>query len=323
MRLYVISNFKDLEKSFAGLSKSKKHTLRFVPASELKKTVAGASSDSFIYLDVSSLGEKEIPRAIKILSKLDVSHYGVIDPKGSVADIAELFLRYRASDYINAAILRKGILPKRIDQIMKFRQIEDQDGKSRWLKKKYILSGCDWKNICEGDEYTFCLMFIELDDKARLKRLSPEQFTAITNAFRGHVEETVSPMKGRLWIWLDIGGLVLFPFDGRKCEAFVAALRLMINRKLMSAEIVPLDINLSYRIAMHIGNTLYRGKGETGTIVADSLNTVFHLGQKYAEPCCFYITEDVHPFIPSNLTGYFMPAGEFEGRKIQRMRRII
>jgi hypothetical protein len=322
MKIYLISNNKKIEKNFAGLSKSKKHTLQIAPVSELKKTIAGISSGSFMYLDVSSLESTEVPRIIKLLSKLDGSHYGVIDPNGRITDIAELFLCHRASDYIDAAILHKGVLPKRIDHIMKFRQIEDPDEKNRLLKKNYILSGCDWKNICEGNEYTFCLMFIELDDKARLKRLSPEQFTAITGAFRGYVEETVSPMKGRLWIWLDVGGLVLFPFDGRKCESFVAALRLMINRKLLSAELVTLDINLSYRIAMHIGNTLYRSKGETGTIVADSLNTVFHLGKKYAQPCSLHVTEDIFPFIHPGLADYFIPAGEYEGRKIMRMRRI-
>jgi hypothetical protein len=324
MKIYVVSNIKNIEKSFTGLSKSKKHMLQIVPVSELKKTITGISRSSFIYLDVSSLGRKEIPKTINLLAKLDGSYYGVIDPKGRIADIAELFHRFCASDYIDAAILKKGLLSKRIDHIMKFRQIEDPDERNRWLKKKYILSGCDWKNICEGDEYTFCLMFIELDGKAKLKGLiSPEQFTAITGSFRGYVEETVAPMKGRIWIWLDFGGLVLFPFDGRKSEAFVAAFRLMINRKLMSAEFIPLDISLSYRIALHIGNTLYRSKGETGTIVADSLNTVFHLGQKYAEPGCFYITEDILPFTPSGLTDYFIPAGEYEGRNILRMRRII
>jgi hypothetical protein len=323
MKIYVISNIKNIEKSFAGLTKAKKHTVRIEPASQLKKIIKSVSKDTFIYTDVSSFGKNEIPQTLNLLAKLDGYHYGVIDPKGCIADTAELFYRYGASDYLNAVILKKGVSQKRIEHIMKFRQIEDPDGKSRSSRKKYIISGSDWKNIKEGEEYTFCLMFIELDDKAKLKGISPEQFTKITSAFRQYVEETVSPMKGRTWIWLDFGGLVLFPFDGRKCEAIVAAFRLMINRKLMSAELVRLDINLSYRIAMHIGNTVYRTKGETGTIVADSLNSVFHLGQKFAEQGNFYLTDDIFSLTPPGLMNYFIPAGEYEGRNILRMRRII
>jgi hypothetical protein len=279
MIIYLVSNIKNIERSFACLAKAKKHAIRIVPIFQLKKTIACLPHGSFMYIDVSSLGKKEVRQTLNLLARLDGSHYGVIDPKGLIADIAELFHRYGASDYIDAALLKRGVLPKRIDAVMKFLKIEDPDKKNMRLEKTYILSGNDWKNICEGDEYTFCFMFIELDDKAKLRGLSPEQFTKITSAFRHYVEETVAPMKGRLWIWTDFGGLVLFPFDGRKCDAIASAFRLMINRKLMSAELVHLDINLSYRIAMHIGNTVYRAKGETGTIVADSLNSVFHLGQ--------------------------------------------
>src|SRR4030042_91531 len=232
MKICLISDIKNMAQSFSVLAKAKKHPLQIVPVSQLKKTIKGISTGSFVYIDVSSRGRKENTQTLNLLAKLDGSLYGVIDPKGRISDIAELFQRFGASDYIDAVILKKGILPKRIDYIMKFRQMEDPDEKNRWLKKKYILSGCDWENICEGDEYTFCLMFIELDDKAKLKGLSPEQFTAITGAFRKYVEETVAPMKGRIWIWLDFGGLVLFTFDGRKCESIVAAGRLVVQREI-------------------------------------------------------------------------------------------
>ncbi len=323
MKIYVISNIKNIEKSFAGLTKAKKHMLQIVPVSELKKTVKRVSKGCFIYADISSVGKNKIPENLKLLAKLDGCHYGVIDPKGGIADIAELFQYYGASDYIDAMILKKGIQPKRLDRIIKFRKIEVPDEKNKSLKKKYIISGSDWKNIKEENEYTFCLMLIELDNKSKLKGLSPEQFTTITGVFRQYVEETVAPMKGRVWIWMDFGGLILFPFDGRKCDAIEAAFRLMINRRLMSAELIRLDINLSYRIAMHIGNTVYQSKGETGTIIADSLNSVFHLGQKFAEPGCFYLTDDISLFTPAGLMNYFIPAGEYEGRSILRMRSII
>ncbi|MBP7583491.1 MAG: hypothetical protein KBA61_05635, partial [Spirochaetes bacterium] len=32
----------------------------------------------------------------------------------------------------------------------------------------------------------------------------------------------------------------------------------------------------------HVGNTVYRVRGDTGSIISDSINSIFHLGQKYA-----------------------------------------
>ena len=260
MKIIIFSNTKNIEKSFAGLAKNKSNVLQVSPAAELKKTVKKIPEGSLVYADLSSFSTAEAPQALKLLAKLEGSSYAVIDPKGAVKDIAGLF-HNGAADYITAPLLKKGVALKRLEEIMKFKKIEATDEKLKALKKDYILSGSDWKKVQVGKEYTFCFMLIELDNKNDLKGTGPEQFSRITTAFRQYVEGMVAPLNGKVWIWMDFGGLVLFPFDGKKCDAIETAFRLMLDRKLMSALIVQLDINLSYRIAMHIGNTVYKIKG--------------------------------------------------------------
>jgi hypothetical protein len=322
MKIYLFSKTKNIEKSFAAPVKAGKYALQVSPPADMKKGLKDAPGGSVIYVDLSSFAKAELPQALKLLGKLEGSLYGIIDPKGTVDDVAGLF-HDGAADYIGAAQMKKGLQKNRIERILKFKNYDLPDEKKKALKKNYILSGSDWKNVREGQEYTFCFLFIELDNKSGLKAAGPEQFTRLTTAFRQYVEEKVTPYMGRLWMWMDYGGLVIFPFDGGASGAVEAALRLMINRVLMSAELIHLDIALSYRVAMHIGNSEYKGKGETGTIIADSINSVFHLGQKFAEPGRFYVTDEMFLLMPSGMMNYFVPAGEYEGRNILRMKQFV
>lgn len=322
MIVYLFSTAKGIEKNFGALKKSKKYELVVQPPSGMKKTVSKAPKGSMVYLDISTMAKADAAQAMKYLAKQDACRYGIIDAKGTAGDIAGLF-HDGASDYLDAALLKKGLQPKRIERIEKFKTVEGADQAAATARRNYTPSGRDWKGVQQGKEYTFCFMLVDLDNKNELKAGGPEQFAAITTAFKNYIEQAMAPFSGRIWIWMDFGGLILFPFDGKKCDAIEAGVRLMVNRMLMSAELINLDINLSYRIAMHIGNTVYKAKGQTGTIISDSINSVFHLGQKYAEPGGFYLTDEILLFTPAGLMNQFVPAGEFEGRNILRMKRLL
>jgi hypothetical protein len=71
---------------------------------------------------------------------------------------------------------------------------------------------------------------------------------------------------------------------------------------------------------LHLGNTVYRSRGKTGTIVSDTINFLFHMGKQFSQRSHFYITAPVAPFIPDRLKKDFIPAGTFEGVKISKMR---
>ena len=70
---------------------------------------------------------------------------------------------------------------------------------------------------------------------------------------------------------------------------------------------------------MMIGNLTY-ARENVGSVVSDSLNSIFHLGRDFAQRGHFYATDEVLRFGHPALKDYFLDAGHFEGRRILRMR---
>ena len=79
---------------------------------------------------------------------------------------------------------------------------------------------------------------------------------------------------------------------------------------------------ISLRIVLHMGSTIYTTRN-TGQVISDSINSIFHLGQQFARPNNFYITEEVLQICHAAFTEYFVEEGDFEGRNTYRMRRPI
>jgi hypothetical protein len=229
-----------------------------------------------------------------------------------------------ASDYVGRRLLSDGMSVKRILKASGLRTIEGVvriptvstiDG------QKAIPSGADWSRVRSGREYTFGMMYIELDRQSALKnKLSEGQLNTLMSSFQAYIERSVAKYSGRIWIWNDFGGLVLFPFDGGRSEVPVVCLKLMLSRKIFSVEETGLDTILSYRIAFHIGNTVYKRKGDTGTIVSKSINAIFHLGQKYLHEGQFYMTEEALKLSHEGIRDSFLPVGNYEGYDIYRMK---
>ena len=214
-----------------------------------------------------------------------------------------------------------GITVKRLQDALNFKgaEIEAFLEKEKTANRDFILSGSDWSGIKSGSEYTFLFMFIELDNKAEIRQMGQEYAARVLDQFHDYITEVVSPARGKVWMWMDFGGLILFPFNGKECEAVIPAFKLMLDNRFTSSEIFDLDIFLTYRIAMHVGNTVYKTRGDTGTIVSDSINSIFHIGQKFAGTGTFCLTGEVFQYIPKGLGHCFAPAGEFEGREIMKM----
>jgi hypothetical protein len=312
-----------LEKKFDPLKRSRKYTLMRHPRSELRAAVKELGRGAFLYIDLSGMKEDERERTLRFASRLRDFRYGIIDTEGVVRDVAAL-LHNGASDYVNGRIVGDSVTPKRIAKAVQLHPLEPpQPGKK--VKTRggltIIPSGSDWSVVRSGQEYTFGMMYIELDDQLNLKnKHSDSQIIALMESFKRFIDRSVAHLKGRIWIWNDLGGLVLFPFDGKRCDGSVVCLRLMLSQRMFSVEESGLDRLFSYRIAFHLGNTVFRNKGETGTIVSKSINTIYHLGQKYVQPGQFYITEEALNFTPEKLRGHFIPVGNYEGHDIFRMK---
>lgn len=251
---------------------------------------------------------------------------GYIDSKGSLIDIAGLF-HQSAADYIGKALLKDGVEVKRLKSVIEYGEtllpvVEEEVITA--AQKDYILSGDSWKGIKSGREYTFCFMFIEMDNQRELKQsFGAQNLEKVINKFHDYIAHIVAPINGKIWMWMDFGGLILMPFDGEKCDAILASMKLMMYRGIFSVEDFDYDMIFSFRIALHIGNTIFESRGDTGEIISDSINSIFHLGQKYAKPGNLYLTEDIKKFIPHGLEKNFLDDGTYEGREILRMRKLM
>ena len=178
-------------------------------------------------------------------------------------------------------------------------------------------SGLDWGEIKQGQEFTFFLMYAELDRYLQLKdRQADSQVSKLISVYRTYLESEVSPAGGRLWIWNEPGGLFLFPYDGESYQPVVTCIRLMLNKKIFNVEMIGSTIFYSYRIALHAGKTVFRRRGDTEQIVSEAVNYIYHMGQRFTEKGNLCITEDAARVLPRSLQEVFLPVGSFEGKKI-------
>jgi hypothetical protein len=191
------------------------------------------------------------------------------------------------------------------------------------LKHKPALNG--WKDVKSGSEYTFFFIFIQLDNQKDLKGyFSGNSFHGFRQKFHDIIERKTKSIDGKIWMWEDFGGLILVPFDGKQNNIIEFIFRLYLDKIFLYADEMQLDeVTLSIKTVIHMGNTVYKNRGNTGTVIADSVNSIYHIGYKFAEPDSFLITEEVKEFIPEYLTSYFIEAGEYEGRQLYRMRKFI
>jgi len=325
MRIFVFTDSHASRVIFHGFAKSRTFTFFYFPTSEMKKRIKELDTEDFFYIDISDQGEQQRKKVLSFLSRLGTHRYGVLDPKGNIKDIPLLFFK-GATDYIGKEVCKSGVTSARLKTALSYRSpcIDPSPAVPRTEKKGYILSGRDWKKIKVGQEYTFCMMFIELDDHLELKKkIGEDLLDSMLVSFRRYIEKTASSIRGKLWIWNEHNGLILYPFDGVRCDPILLGFRLMLFRGLICAENLPFDTLFSYRIALHLGNTVYRKKGQTGTLVSDSINSIFHIGRYFTPPGHFFITKELMDFVPEGLKPYFTPAGRYKEFDIMRMKRTI
>lgn len=324
MDVIVFSDSKNISSCFAKVEKTRSFSVKYHPFADLKKNIITSRHDSVIYADVTALTPPALKKCLSVLASLP-NVFGIIDSKGTFDDPV-VFIHAGASDYIGKTLFRTGIDTSRIKKTFDFG--------SRFFPEQMVVpetakeyscppSGSDWKTVQPGKEYTFCFMYIELDNQKEIKkRFSGKSLELFTRKYHDFIEKSISDINGRIWMWADLGGLVLFPFDGSECPAILKGITMMLDCAISSFEGFDYDMLLSSRLALHIGDTVYQERGDTGKIVSDSINSIHHLKQNFAEPGHMYLTEETRRFIPSGLAEFFIHAGRYEGRDIYRFRKF-
>lgn len=333
MKILIFSNRRDIKELFASVGKSEKYSFSYHTCSEIESMLPTLSSDTFIYLDIDDYDASARRKMLKKLSRKKLFRmkehgYGIIDPQSIIEDPATLF-HNGASDYIGREVYEKGIDRERLGKAVSYGRTQPHIPSPTIPKKEKAPKGkptlaspsIDWTRIKPGQEYLFSLMYVELDDQNELKgHLGDSKINLIKTSFREFIKKKVEPHGGRIWMWQDFGGLILFPFDGVECDAVLACFRLILFRKIYNVEESRFHTMLSYHIALHLNSVVYTYDRDTSTVISDSVNTIFNIGKKHVPSGNLYVTEDALHYAPEKLKACFMPAGRFEGREVERMR---
>ncbi len=296
--------------------------VRLLGWKDFRREVDAQSAPTLCYLDLATLPAGRLASCLRLIRARPQLSYGLVDRRGQFRDVARLF-QEGAADYVDREALRAGVGARRLLRVLAYlrtRRSEVPVGLPVAVSGRLLPSGADWSEVTPEREYTFCLLFIELDGREEMeKKYGVKNLNIALSSFRGYLENAVKPAQGRLWIWTGFGGIVLFPFSGADCPALGCLFRMVLFRHLYDVEESQFPNFLSYRLVMMIGNLTYTQRN-VGSVVSDSLNSVFHLGQEFAKPGQCYVTDDVLRFGHPALKDYFLEAGRFEGRRILRMR---
>jgi len=336
MKVLIISDQKDIEEGFFPLYKSGYELVKACNAN-YKKYVKSLKEPVIAYLDIYQKREKDYWEEIKLLLKQKIVFLGIIDLQSAALDPAAFF-HAGVSDYLRKNQLWEGIDNKRFKTILsakpkspvaitKEKDEESQNELPAKNKKEFsakLVPDGEWKKVKSGEEYVFYFLYVEIDLTADWKRKGGQAFLKqIKEVFYNYIKHHIEPINGKIWMWNEFGGLILFPYTKKCHDVTVTAAKLITNAPIASCEDFPFKTEMSYKLALHIGETVYKDRGNTGTIVSDAINYTFHLGQKYTKPGNFYMTEEVYNKIQPGLKELFFPEGVFENKNILRLRKFV
>ena len=336
MKVLIISDQKDIEESFFPLYKSGYELVKACMAN-YKKYVKSLSDPIIVYFDICQKKEKEYWEEIKSLLKQKIVFLGIIDSQSAAIDPAAFF-HAGASDYLGKNQLWEGISHKRIKNVLSAKaQIpvvvdEKKDEKTKKespaaSKKEFsakLVPDGEWKKVKTGQEYVFYFLYTEIDLNAEWKRKGGQAFLKqVKQVFYNYIRQHIEKINGRIWMWNEFGGLILFPYTKKCHDVAVTASKLIMNAPIASCEDFPFKTEMSYKLALHVGETVYKDRGNTGTIVSDAINYTFHLGQKFTKSGNFYLTEEAYDKIHPGLKELFLTEGMFENKNILRLRKFI
>lgn len=322
--IYLFSKSSKVLSFFKKIRNSRAFSLVVYNPLNYKTILRNTTQKTFVYIDVSSFENSEREKLINYITRQKRFDFGIIDPKNSISDPAVLFYR-GTSDYLGKDALKQEAKTNRIKNAIDFysvETIEEEESENPFFEDMpTMLSGHNWDNIKVGNEYTFCMLHIEIDILPEWATKSGKaHIEEVMTSFYGHIDKIITPLNGRMWMKTDYGGLVLFPYDGSCTPIIIECIKLVMNRIIISAEEYIYSTILSYRMSLDIGNTKYLTSGNTGNIISDSVNFIFHFGKQYASTGNFYLTGRVHEDIPPGLIDKFCPPERFEDRSIYRMK---
>ncbi|MBI9107723.1 MAG: hypothetical protein JEZ04_13325 [Spirochaetales bacterium] len=325
--IVLFSDSPAVRKHFIGIENSRNWDLQMLPHAELRNRLKNNKADLYL-LDYASVDEENKKKDLDFLLRKTGVISGIIDRKSEIADPAGILMR--GADYFGNSLLKKGIKPERLNRSVEFlmKSVEKNISSSSAApaeqtentNTRYIIPENGWRGVKSGMDYSFLMLFTEISFPAEWKKKSGQaHLDKLKYIFHMVVEREIEKYDGKVWIWNEYGGLILFPFNGESAAAVISAVKLLLNRVLISIEDFQLHSSINMRAAMHLGTTTYKTRGKTGTIISDSINSIFHLGTQFTPLDNLDITEEVYHHLTPRIKNLFRKTGFFEDRNIFRL----
>ncbi len=293
---------------------------------DLRAMIPGLEEGTLVYLDLAGVSGPQREKIPTLIRNNPHVLFGILDSAGTVTDVAALF-HAGAVDYLGKKLGAGGLSARRISRVLSYADGEKPGGAAgeeaapaqQGSLTEPGASGDAWARIVPGREYEFAILFVEVEGSDELKKLhEPDSLVGAMETFRSYVERIASQHGGRTWMWSQFEGLVLFPLRGGVTSAPVCGLRLLMSRIFYDVEESLLPGHISFHLALSTGTTVYR-EHDTGDIISDSLNSVFHLGKRHTRPGQFFISADAMGLVPQRLKVLCVPVGSYEGKRVFRM----
>ncbi|MDC7226467.1 MAG: hypothetical protein PQJ61_06860 [Spirochaetales bacterium] len=328
-RIILFSDSRIPLKYFTAIENSSKWHIELRAHKDLRKTLKKPEPDILYLLDYESIPDEEKSKDLSYFLKKNNVSRTLIDRKNTVDDPAAIMMK--GCDYLASSILKAGIKPQRLNKYAGFFNLISRPAgpadtacaETEADTPEFIKMENGWKGIKSGKDYSFYMLFTEISLPSDWKKKSGNvHLNKLKQTFQEVVDKTTAEYDGRLWIWNEYGGLVLFPYNGVNTDSVIPGIKLMLNRVIISIEDFELHTPIRLKAAMHLGTTTWKTRGKTGTIISDSLNSIFHLGTKYTPVNDMDITEEVYRELPAGVQRMFSETGTFEDRRIYRLCHI-
>ncbi len=284
------------------------------------------AAEDLVYLDTAGMDEAAYKKNLRRLKSLGAAvSWGVIDSADLEGDPAALF-QEGAADFIGAALLRRGPGGARLKRVLEYVR---RSGPGAGASAPETADGGSafpgWSKIKPGEVHEFHFLYVGPENQGALKtRLGEGGFTVLRDRLKNYLVQALSSSEALVWMQSEASILLLLPVEADRSGRIVeSCLRILLNLPLVIYEQLGLEIPLPLIFALHRGRTLFQAPGNTGTVVSEDVNFIFHLGAKKAAPGRLTLSREALPAVPPRLADLFVPAGNFEGQDLLHSRRFL
>jgi hypothetical protein len=169
------------------------------------------------------------------------------------------------------------------------------------------------------------ILYCSLQGKVPLNtRLGEEAYAMLHQRLMAYLFKNFKDGDGL--VWLDSGRdfLFLLPPKAQYAQTVITAcIKILVSAPLIAMEVLGLTMPVNFVFAFHYGPITYSPPGNTGTVISDAVNFIFHLGHKKAQPGRITISDQLPDgSVLKIFEDCFISAGEYEEYKVWHTKKF-